>query len=286
MIKTPLRYPGGKSRALETILALVPNFSEFREPFLGGGSVFLAMKQKYPKKKFWINDLYKELYHFWVNLRDNNSLLIKGVQTIKDTKKDGKLLHKELRETETEDSLEKAIRFFVLNRITFSGTIESGGYSQGAFEARFTQSSIDRLSYLEGVMRGTKITNMDYEYVIKEEGEDIFIFLDPPYFSATKSRLYGKKGCLHTLFDHEKFAEVMKSTRHQWMITYDDCPKVKELFSFAFIRSWEMQYGMNNYKQARAAKGKELIITNYSLPQSFIATSSIYGKSGGCFFSL
>ncbi|MDR3286117.1 MAG: DNA adenine methylase [Prevotellaceae bacterium] len=51
MIKSPLRYPGSKSRAVETIAKLRPNFDEFREPFLGGGSVFISAKQRYPNKK-------------------------------------------------------------------------------------------------------------------------------------------------------------------------------------------------------------------------------------------
>ncbi len=52
MIKSPLRYPGGKSRAVELINSLVPDFKEFREPFVGGGSVFINLKQCYPNKKF------------------------------------------------------------------------------------------------------------------------------------------------------------------------------------------------------------------------------------------
>ena len=41
-LKTPLRYPGGKSRALTKLNPFIPDLSaydEYREPFLGGGSV-------------------------------------------------------------------------------------------------------------------------------------------------------------------------------------------------------------------------------------------------------
>ncbi len=263
MKTTPLRYPGGKSKALKKILPLVPEFSEFREPFAGGASVFLALKQTYPDKKYWINDLHEDVYHFWMQSRDNSRALVTGVERVKKTARDGRVLHRGLKERIPKESLERAIRFFVLNRITFSGTVESGGYSQGAFDARFTQSSIARLSALEGVLANTTITNEDYEVVMRKKGSDVFLFLDPPYLSATKSRLYGKNGDLHTAFDHERFAHVARNTPHKWMITYDDCSEVRRLFSFAHILSWEFQYGMNNYKQATAAKGKELIITNY-----------------------
>ncbi len=155
------------------------------------------------------------------------------------------------------------MRFFILNRITFSGTVESGGYSQQAFEKRFTDSSIERLQNLGKALEFVTITNLDYQSVIDQSGDDVFIFLDPPYLSATKSKLYGKKGDLHTAFDHERFADAMQKSCHKWLITYDDSSEIRRLFDFANIIEWDLQYGMNNYKQAKAAKGKELMIKNY-----------------------
>ena len=266
--KTPLRYPGGKSKALKKILPLIPAFGEFREPFVGGGSVYLALRQQRPHASFWINDLNSELYHFWLYLRDCPDALVEGVQQQKDTAKDGRALHRSLVDNVPDMPLQRAIRFFLLNRITFSGTVEAGGYSQGAFEKRFTQSSVGRLRRVAPLLRETKITNLDYEEVVSAPGEDIFIFLDPPYLSATKSKLYGKKGKLHTAFDHERFAAVMQSVKHKWLITYDDCEEVRALFSFAHIVPWELQYGMNNYKQRGAAKGKEVMIANYPVQLS------------------
>ncbi|MBX0310482.1 MAG: DNA adenine methylase, partial [Sulfurihydrogenibium sp.] len=103
-----------------------------------------------------------------------------------------------------------------------------------------------------------------------EDGEDVFIFLDPPYYSTIKSKLYGKNGDLHLNFDHERFASNMKKCQHLWLITYDDCIEIRELFSFAYIYPWELQYGMNNYRQGNAKKGKELFIANYRLEDMMI----------------
>jgi DNA adenine methylase len=55
----------------------------------------------------------------------------------------------------------------------------------------------------------------------------------------------------------------MVKTPHKWLITYDDAGKIRENFEFADIYEWQLQYGMNNYKQDKAAKGKELFILNY-----------------------
>jgi DNA adenine methylase len=265
-IKSPLRYPGGKSRALKQILPIVPNFKEFREPMVGGGSVFFALKQINPTAKFWINDVNKELFLFWKYCRDEINNLFEEVKKIKEISKDGKKLHKDLLGKEDITDFERAVRFFVLNRITFSGLAESGGYSNLAFNHRFTISSIERLKKASKVLQETKITNADYNKILSKEGEKVFIFLDPPYYTTTKSKLYGKNGCLHESFNHSKFAEDMKKCNHKWLITYDDCPEIRELFKFANVYVWQLQYGMNNYKQKKAGKGKELFISNYEIP--------------------
>jgi len=104
--------------------------------------------------------------------------------------------------------------------------------------------------------------------VIESSGNKVFIFLDPPYLSKTKSKLYGRNGDLHEGFDHKRFAEVMKNCKeHKWLITYDDHPEVIKLFQGGgiYIYKWQLQYGMNNYKQGSAAKGDELFISNYPI---------------------
>ncbi|MFQ3684317.1 MAG: DNA adenine methylase, partial [Roseiflexus sp.] len=58
----------------------------------------------------------------------------------------------------------------------------------------------------------------------------------------------------------------MKKCGHSWLITYDDSPEIWQNFQFAYIYRWELQYGMNNYKQGKAEKGSELFISNYPLP--------------------
>jgi len=269
MIKSPLRYPGGKSRAVETIAKLIPDFEEFREPFLGGGSVFVYVKQRYPNKKYWVNDLYSELYKFWTMTQKDVNALIDKVYQWREQYSIGKELFQFLNKNLTHfNDLEKAAAFFIFNRVTFSGTTLSGGYSESAFTGRFTESSIKRLNDLAKVINGTTITNYDYEDVVKKEGENVFIFLDPPYYSATKSALYGKNGNLHKSFDHRRFAENMKKCKHKWLITYDDSEYIRSLFSFANIIPWNLTYGMRNINENSDQTGKELFISNYILKKN------------------
>ena len=267
-IKSPLRYPGGKSRAIKQILPLIPAFKEYREPFIGGGSLLFALKQRIRDNViFKINDLNNDLYCFWKIARDKNKELVEAIQHIKDKKRDGQKLCSYFRENIGTNEFERAVRFFVLNRITFSGLADSGGYSEQAFKKRFTQSSIDRVRLIERVLKDVIISNDDYENHVKNGGDNVFIFLDPPYWKATKKRLYGKDGDLHLSFDHERFANSMKNCTHKWLITYDDCEVIRNLFNFGHIYEWELQYGMNNYKQNHAKKGRELFISNYEIDE-------------------
>ena len=266
-VKSPLRYPGGKSRAIKQILQHVPaHIEEYREPFVGGGSVFLAMRRLFGQRiqRYVINDLNDDLIHFWRAAQQNIDEFAQCVQVFKDDYDDGRELWRFLHTPGTMcTELERAVRYFVLNRITFSGVVDSGGYSQYAYERRFTQSSIGRLWRLEPLLRNVAICHGDYESLLHREGEQVFIFLDPPYWKATQSRLYGVNGELHTSFDHERFADNMRRCPHKWLITYDDSPRIRDLFRFANISEWTLQYGMNNYMQGKAEKGKELFIRNY-----------------------
>lgn len=266
MIRSPLRYPGGKSRVAEKIAALVPPFDEFREPFVGGGSVSIYLRQKFFDKKFWINDKYTELAIFWFNLQNDSSNLIEQIWKWKTEFPDGKTLHKYLRENKLNfNQTETAAAFFVFNRITFSGTTEAGGFSAQAFEKRFTDSSIERLKVMPEILRNVKISSGDYEKLVVAPGSGVFLFLDPPYFSATNSALYGKNGNLHKTFDHERFAEILKKCPHRWLLTYDDSPFIRELFSFADTESRGVVYGMRNQTAISNQRENELFISNYKL---------------------
>lgn len=266
MLRSPLRYPGGKSRAVQKICALIPSFTEFREPFVGGGSVSIYLKQAFPDKKFWVNDKYAELITFWQGLQNDSEEVIAQVLKWKEEFSDGKVLFKFLKENKQNfNKIETAAMFFIFNRITFSGTTEAGGFSNQAFEKRFTDSSIERLKGFNEILKDVKITDSSYEKVISAKGEGVFLFLDPPYFTATNSALYGKNGNLHKSFDHENFAENLKNCPHKWLLTYDDSPFIRELFSFANIESWNVIYGMRNITKSSNQKDSELFVSNYQI---------------------
>jgi len=266
MIKSPLRYPGGKSRAIKTLKNLIPdNYNEYRELFVGGGSMFFHEKQINPSKEFWINDLHEPLSNFWLEMRDNPIQVIVKVREYKNMFANGRDLFNFLKENyDNLDNISQAAAFFAFNRITFSGTTDSGGYSDESFHKRFTQTSIQRLEKIAPLLENIKITNKNYKELINISGENVFLFLDPPYYSATNSALYGHRGNLHKDFNHEEFAQIIKECKHKYLITYDDSEHIRNLFSFTNIIPWSFSYGMRNTGKNSNQKGCELLITNYT----------------------
>ena len=125
--KTPLRYPGGKSRACTKMDQYFPdlrNYTEYREPFLGGGSVAIHITKKYPHLKITVNDLYEPLYNFWVQLQqfgtELKDLLLeyKSHNPNPDTARKLFLESKELVNDKTIDSLDRAARFYIVNKLS------------------------------------------------------------------------------------------------------------------------------------------------------------------------
>ena len=269
MIKSPLRYPGGKSRAVKYLSQFIPKFKELREPFFGGGSVSFYYVQNNPSAAFFASDLNYELYCFWSELKKSKDKLIREITFIKESYNDGRKLYKEIMERRNDDltCLQRAIDFFILNRITFSGIADSGGYSEQSFHKRFTDSSIERLETAYNIVKRIEFSNSGYEELIDRPGEDVFIFLDPPYYSTTNSKLYGKNGNLHTNFDHIKFFETLRNCKQNFLITYDNNEFIRDLWHGFHQIQWKLQYGMNNYKRGYCESGSEILIANYPLEE-------------------
>lgn len=265
--RSPLRYPGGKQKAISQIASILPDkVAEYREPMVGGGSVFLHARSINLAKKYWINDKFPELVSFWKVVQDPKLCArlqqdLEKLRTSFQSPEQAKEYFLKARSEQTDDSYRLAFLFFFFNRVTFSGTTRAGGFSSAASNTRFTASSIERLCSMPSALDGVTISNHEFEELIVHPGDDVFLFLDPPYFTATK--LYGRNGSLHQ-FDHERLASLLRKTEHRFLITYDDCDEIRNMYQWAKIKTWSLQYGMNNCNSQKLSKvGSEIFISNY-----------------------
>ncbi len=270
-LKTMLRYPGGKSKALKTLAPWFPSdFKEFREPFLGGGSISLMVSQNYPSLPIWVNDKYYYLYNFWIQLRDNGQKLSESLRDIKLGINGDDDAHRRLFDLYAgciQDLIpfEQAIAFFVMNKCSYSGLTENSTFSVQASRSNFSLVGISKLPYYSHIIKNWKITNIDYAEVMNSPGEEIFVFLDPPY--DIKDFLYGTGRKLHSSFSHERFADDVDSCPHRFMITYNVNDWLLNRYKEYNLDEWKLRYSMVH----RGEKGTqdnvktELLITNYKI---------------------
>lgn len=272
-LKTPLRYPGGKSRAVKKMAEFFPLFSdykEFREPFVGGGSVALYISQMYPHLDIWVNDLYEPLYNFWRELQENGDEIRSQLVQLKQRHPDpvsAKVLFLESKEYLGKeprrcDSTARAVSFYIVNKCSFSGLTESSSFSKQASDNNFSMRGIDKLPYYQQVIKNWKITNLPYKELMTDD-KSTFVYLDPPY--DIKSNLYGKKGDMHKGFDHDEFYFICDRYICDQMVSYNSSNLIKSRFIHWTPYEYDHTYTMRSvgeYMQEQQSR-KELLLLNY-----------------------
>ena len=274
-LKTPLRYPGGKSRALSKLFQYIPDLSsytEYREPFLGGGSVALEITKRYPRIDIWVNDLYEPLYNFWRELQDNGNEIKNILLQLKQRHPDphsAKNLFLEAKDYLSQDirktqNIHRAVSFYVVNKCSFSGLTESSSFSKQASDSNFSLNGIERLTDYQALIGNWKITNLSYEELFTDNRE-VFTYLDPPY--EIGSNLYGKRGNMHKGFDHDAFASDCDRFIGHQLVSYNSSQLIRDRFegwtAAEFAHTYTMR-SVGSYNTDQATR-KELVILNYEV---------------------
>ena len=275
-LKTPLRYPGGKSRAVVKLFQFFPDLStyrEYREPFIGGGSVAIEVTKRYPDIKVWVNDLYEPLYNFWCELQHNGSEMQKELENLKGVHcnpDSARCLFQEMKDVindEEESKTTRAVAFYTVNKCSFSGLTESSSFSEQASESNFSLRGIQRLSEYQELIESWTITNLTYERMLISDWDrkGIFTYMDPPY--DIKDNLYGRKGDMHKRFDHDEFAENCDEYTSPLLISYNSDQIVKDRFKEWTVAEFAHTYTMRSVGcyNTDQAKRKELVLMNYEV---------------------
>ncbi len=270
-LKTPLRYPGGKSRAVTKMGQYLPDlreYKEFREPFLGGGSVAIYLSKMHPSLNIWVNDLYEPLVNFWLSIQNNGEELYKDIRDLKDKHPDRDSARelfndsKEIINDGERNNQDRAVAFYIVNKCSFSGLTESSSFSPQASESNFSYRGIEKLIGYQEIITDWKITNTSYEDLLTN-WQDAFIYLDPPY--DIKDNLYGRKGAMHKRFDHDKFAEDCDRHTADMMVSYNSSQLVKDRFKDWTAAEFDLTYTMRSvgeYMRDQQQR-KELLLLNY-----------------------
>jgi len=246
-MKSPLRYPGGKTRAVKILKKYVqeyfPGRTVIMSPFFGGGSFEIAMKEE--GFRIFANDLFGPLFTFWTVLKDRAAALAQRVSSHMPVSKEKFAdFRKNIMNLSQDD---QAAAYYIINRCSFSGATFCGGYSAQAASGRLNESSLRTLQSAN--LDGIEFSNMDCCEFLRAHPEkaDTLVYADPPYY--IKTYIYGKDGDMHESFDHKAFAETIRK-RRDWMISYNDCDYIRELYKGCRIFTESWAYGMNASKES------------------------------------
>ena len=250
---SPLRYPGGKTRACKIIDNIITehfnitHFDKLCSPFFGGGSFEFYFQNKY-NYKLIVNDKFTPLYNFWKQIKTNKDILYNELNKISCVSKEQFTNYRNTIMKLNDNMLQQSLQYFIINRCSFSGATLSGGFSKEASLKRFTPSSKNKIKLLD--FTNIELYNFDFEYFINNfTDEKTIIFLDPPYYLEKQSKLYGNNGDMHENFNHKLLYELIK-TKKNWLITYNNCEYIKNLYKDYLIIYVNWSYGMNKSKSS------------------------------------
>ncbi len=249
-----LRYPGGKSKVASLIVDQFPEMTSYWEPMVGGGAVFQEVRRRFPKIPCTIGDRYEHLVAFWRDLRDQPMKLINELFQIS-REYESVAARKQLFQEFKKEGPGRYLRgtwFFYLNRCSFSGTTEAGGFSASAAMERFTKSSISKLNAGALLLKGVDIQCTSVFDTLKMVPWGGMVYLDPPYVNA--DALYGFREELHH-FDHQGLSDLVKTHHYPFILSYDESPAIRDIWKWADISTLSVPYGMGLTKRA-----EELII--------------------------
>lgn len=266
-INSPFRYAGGKFYARKLIIEHIPDHNYYIEPFAGGASIFFAK----PKvKKNWLNDIDKDLINCLVIIRDYPDELIKKLEGEKASKERHAFYKNEFK---PKTNLDKAVRWYYLNRTSYSGimNMQNCYWGYGDKYSMRPENWPRNILRTSAKLQGVKLTTLDFEDVIAQAPKGSFLFIDPPYFNADQDKFYA---CSFKKDDHFRLEKILKKYREKikFLITYDNSSEIRNLYPWVKdMHEREWNYTINRTddqknktdKRGSRYKGKEIFIVNY-----------------------
>lgn len=266
-INSPFRYAGGKFYARKLIIEHIPEHDYYIEPFAGGASIFFA---KTKAKKNWLNDIDKDLINCLMIIRDHPNELIKRLDGEEATKKRHTFYKNEFK---AKTSLDRAVRWYYLNRTSYSGimNMQNCYWGYGEKYSMRPENWPRNILRTSAKLHGVKLTTLDFEDVIAQAPKGSFLFIDPPYFNADQDKFYA---CSFKKDDHFRLEKILRKYKKniKFLITYDNSPEIRELYPWAEdMHEKEWNYTINRTddqknrtdKKGARYKGKEIFIVNY-----------------------
>jgi DNA adenine methylase len=247
-------YIGGKFNLLKKLISLIPEHKTYVEVFGGAGTLLLNK----PKSKVEVfNDVDSDLINLFMVVREKPEEFLRKFRFL--------LYSRELnkrwsRAIDSDDLVERAARFYYVIRSSFSGSWGAGWSFKKNKPKRFFDS-LETIDSIAKRLKSVHIENLDFRKCINIwDSPNTFFFLDPPYYGKYRYR----KNL--TIQDHSDLKEILGKVKGKWLLTYNDHPKVREVYDMFTIQRALLPLTASLAKSGNKRKAfANLIITNYSV---------------------
>jgi DNA adenine methylase len=255
-MQTLMGYPGGKRLTRRLILPILRAASlrdrEYRELFAGGLSVGMNMFEA-SRRGGWVNDIDVGVYAVWTAVKFFPDQLGAGVRRFQPTADAFVTIKRYFlanppMPTEMRDVVEMAVRKLAVHAMSYSGLGEMGSLSWGHIHKSWHPKAIcTRIDRIHPILRGVQVSNVDCLTVIRDEGKPAILYGDPPY--SCKSRTLYRHS--FAMADHIRLRDALQATGHEWLLSYDDVPEIRALYSpWAHIERIPVTYSISGSSKA------------------------------------
>ena len=259
---SPLRYPGGKTKFYSYVRALLECNDllgeTYIEPFAGGAGLALKLLLNDYVSRIVINDLDPAIYSFWFSVLNSTEEFCNLVLNANLTTEEWTRQRETYLKFDTSHPVELGFATFFLNRTNVSGVVKGGvigGQDQAGkykLDARFNKENlVAKIHAIAARKAQIVLLNQDAKELLQPKQlrrfYKTFINLDPPYVKKG-AQLYKNA---FTEKDHRELCELIKNCKRKWIVTYDICPLVADLYS-SYRRSYlDVTYSIQNSKKAK-----------------------------------
>lgn len=258
MIRSPIKWVGGKSKLRKVILPMIPKHECYVEVFGGAGWVLFA---KEPSRIEVLNDLDGELINFFRVVKNSPEELIASFEwDLVSREEFDSTLSLDLADL---TDIERAHRFYYLIMSSWGGELGSARFQTSKSDGGHGNRLIGALKTLEDRIRPAHqrlrtviIENMPWEQcVARYDASHTFFYLDPPYPGNKCNYQYN----MREVQEHTDLVERLRSVKGKWLLSTYDTEDIRQLFDGCYFEPVLFASGMagNGYQNT------ELIITNF-----------------------
>jgi len=248
----PLPYVGGKNRLAAKIIDRFPQHVTYVEPFAGGGQVFF---HKEPSKVEILNDKDGEIVNFFRVCQSHHDEFIRYSRFLLASRQWYDLLQRTDPTTLTD--VQRAVRFLYLQKSSFAGLVLRQTYHWHVVQPpTFNPERLPEIIHnTHKRLERVQIECSPYEEVLARfDGPDTLHYLDPPYWNK---KLYRYN---FTTADFEKLEERLRKLKGKFVLSLNDVPEVRALFSRFSIEGVELPY---TAQKKSGRRYREVLITNF-----------------------